>query len=89
MSPAWLAVLLLAAPAVDVPRGDGWVVLPVADYRDLRMKAYPPSPPPDPPAFAALVTRIEYDLEVAGDSATGRARLHVDVLREGWVRVPG
>ena len=31
---------------------------------------------------------MEYDLKVAGDSATGRARLHVDVLREGWVRVP-
>jgi hypothetical protein len=88
MSPAWLTALLLAAPAVDVPRSEGWVVLPVSDYRDLRAKAYPPSPPPDPLAFAALLTRVEYDLKVAGDAATGRARLHVDVLREGWVRVP-
>jgi hypothetical protein len=88
MSPAWLAALLLAPPAVDVPRTDGWVVLPVGEYRDLRARAYPPSPAPDPPAFAALLTRVEYDLTVAGDSATGRARLHVDVLREGWVRVP-
>lgn len=88
MSPAWLATLLLAAPAADVPRSEGWVVLPVSDYRDLRTRAYPPSPPPDPLAFAALLTRVEYDLKVAGDAATGRARLHVDVLREGWVRVP-
>ena len=88
MSPAWLATLLLVAPAADVPRSEGWVVLPVSDYRDLRTRAYPPSPPPDPLAFAALLTRVEYDLKVAGDAATGRARLHVDVLREGWVRVP-
>jgi hypothetical protein len=88
MSPAWLATLLLAVPAPDLPRSDGWVVLPVGDYRDLRARAYPPSPPPEAPAFAALLTRVEYDLRVAGDAATGRARLHVDVLREGWVRVP-
>jgi hypothetical protein len=88
MSPAWLAALLLAPPAVDVPRSDGWVVLPVSDYRDLRSRAYPPSPPPEPLAFAALLTRVEYDLKAAGDSATGRAKLHVDVLRDGWVRVP-
>lgn len=88
MSPAWLAALLLAAPAPDVPRTDGWVVLPVGEYRDLRARAYPPSPPPEPLAFPAVLTRVEYELTVAGDSATGRARLHVDVLREGWVRVP-
>ena len=90
MSPAWLAALLLASPAAapDPSRSDGWVVLPVSDYRDLRARAYPPSPPPEPLAFAALLTRVEYDLKVAGDTATGRARLHVDVLREGWVRVP-
>lgn len=89
MSPAWLAALLLAAPAAtDRPRTDGWVVLPVGDYKDLRARAYPPSPPPEPLAFAALLTRVEYDLQAAGDAATGRARLHVDVLREGWVRVP-
>jgi hypothetical protein len=88
MSPACLAVLLLALPAPDVPRSDGWVVLPVGDYRDLRARAYPPSPPPEPLAFAALLTRVEYELGVAGDAATGRARLYVDVLREGWVRIP-
>ena len=90
MSPAWLAALLLASPASapDPSRSEGWVVLPVNDYRDLRARAYPPSPPPEPLAFAALLTRVEYDLKVAGETATGRARLHVDVLREGWVRVP-
>jgi hypothetical protein len=86
---AWLSALLLAAPAAaDVPRSEGWVVLPVADYRDLRTRAYPPSPPPSLLDVAAVLTRVDYDLRVAGDAAAGRARLHVDVLREGWVRVP-
>lgn len=87
MSIAWLAACLLAAPA-EAPATQGWVVLPVAEYRDLRTRAYPPSPPPDALDVAALLTRVDYDLRASGDSATGHARLHVDVLREGWVRVP-
>jgi hypothetical protein len=82
------AALLLLPAAPDAASGDGWVVLPVAEYRDLRAKAYPPSPPPEPLAIAALLTRVEYDLRVDGDAARGRARLFVDVLREGYVSVP-
>jgi hypothetical protein len=89
MPGALLAVVLLLLPgAPDRERADGWVVLPVAEYRDLRSKAYPPSPPPEPLAIAALLTRVEYDLRVDGDAAKGRARLFVDVLREGYVSVP-
>jgi hypothetical protein len=75
-------LLLLPGPA------DGWVVLPVGEYRDLRSKAYPPEKPPEPLAVAALLSRVEYDLRVDGDAAKGRARLFVDVLREGYVSVP-
>ncbi|MET0553169.1 MAG: hypothetical protein ABW221_09035, partial [Vicinamibacteria bacterium] len=84
-----LAVGLLLLPqAPAAGRAEGWVVLPVAEYRDLRAKAYPPSPPPEPLPIAALLTRVEYDLRVEGDAARGRARLFVDVLREGYVSVP-
>ena len=36
----------------------------------------------------ATLTRVDYDLHIAGDLATGRASLTVDVLKDGWVRVP-
>jgi hypothetical protein len=87
-----IAVLLLAvgaARAQDTPAG-GWVVLPVDEYRTLHDKAYPRTPEPEsdkPPVDAAL-TRLEYDLRVAGDQASGEARLTVDVFKDGWVRIP-
>ena len=87
MSPAWLAALLLAPPAVDVPRTDGWVVLPVGEYRDLRARG-PTRPRHAGSARVRGAADASSTTSVAGDSATGRARLHVDVLREGWVRVP-
>jgi hypothetical protein len=79
-----------AAAAAAAP-SDGWVVIPVDEYRALRLKAFPPDRPPDPPPVDATVTRIEYDLRVNGDAASGEARLTVDVLKEGWVQinVPG
>ena len=70
------------------PAATGWVVLPVADYRALREKAYPPPPLPEPPPVNAAITRVEYDLDVQGDAATGRARLTIDVFKDGWVSVP-
>lgn len=36
----------------------------------------------------ATLTRVDYDLHIAGELATGRASLTVDVLKDGWVRVP-
>src|SRR4030095_12319402 len=66
---------------------DGWVVLPVDEYRALRDRANPQPPPPSPPPIDATLTRIDYDLRVNGDSVSGRALLTIDVLRDGWTRV--
>ena len=66
---------------------DGWVVLPVDEYRALRRAAFPLDSDPAPPPVEATLSRIDYDLKVEGDLATGEARLTVDVIREGWVRL--
>jgi hypothetical protein len=63
-------------------------VIPVDEYRVLRAKAYPVEHDPEPPPLDATLTRVDYDLHVAGDLAAGRANLTVDVLKDGWVRVP-
>ncbi len=70
------------------PHIGGWVVIPVEEYRVLRAKAYPVEHDPEPPPTDATLTRVDYDLHVAGDLAAGRASLTVDVLKDGWVRVP-
>jgi hypothetical protein len=66
----------------------GWVVIPVEEYRVLRAKAYPVEHDPEPPPLDATLTRVDYDLHVTGELAAGRANLTVDVLKDGWVRVP-
>jgi hypothetical protein len=67
---------------------DGWVVLGVEDYRALRTRAMPPTPPPPSLPVDAALTRIDYDLRVDSDSVVGTAVLTIDVLKDGWVRVP-
>ncbi len=69
------------------PRTEGWVVLPVEDYRALRSRAYPVEKEPEPPPVEATLTRVDYDLRVSGESAAGEARLTIDVLKDGWVSV--
>ena len=66
---------------------DGWVVLPVDEYRALRRAAFPLDTEPVPPPVEATLSRIDYDLKVEGDLASGEARLTVDVIQEGWVRL--
>ena len=75
------------ARAQEPARSDGWVVIPVDEYRSLRLKAFPPERLPSPPPVDAALTRVDYDLRVNGESASGETRLTVDVLKEGWVRV--
>ena len=67
---------------------EGWVVLPVEDYRALHQAAYPVEAGPPPPPVEAALSRVDYDLKIDGDLATGEARLSVDVIKDGWVRVP-
>src|ERR1041385_2335682 len=66
----------------------GWVVIPVEEYRSLHDKAYPVEPEREPPPVSATLTRVEYDLRALGDVARGKANLTIDVLKDGWVRVP-
>ncbi|HYM77589.1 MAG TPA: hypothetical protein VE377_16575 [Candidatus Dormibacteraeota bacterium] len=73
---------------VEPAHNAGWVVIPVDEYRVLRAKAYPVEHDPEPPPLDATLTRVDYDLHVLGELASGRASLTVDVLKDGWVRVP-
>jgi hypothetical protein len=92
-----LLVCLLAATSAhaQTPSAEGWVVLPVDEYRALRERANPAAPlPPQPPVDATL-TRVDYELHFdpsttsgSGGAIAGRALLTVDVLRDGWVKVP-
>jgi len=66
---------------------DGWVVLPVDDYRALRNAAFPSPPEPEAPPVEATLTRIDYDMKIDGELATGEARLTIDVIKDGWVRI--
>ena len=95
LPPCLLAVsafLLTTAQAQEKPaesaHAAGWVVIPVEEYRVLRAKAYPVEHDPEPPPLDATLTRVDYDLHVTGELAAGRANLTVDVLKDGWVRVP-
>jgi hypothetical protein len=82
------ASLARAQDAAPARAGEGWVVLPVNEYRALRTRAYPPDRPPDPPPVDAAISGVDYELTVNGDSASGQARITIDVLKEGWVRIP-
>ncbi len=78
----------LGSPAQDSSRSPGWVVIPVADYRSLRAIAFPAEREPEPPPVDATLTRVDYDLQITGELAAGQASLTVDVIKDGWVRVP-
>ena len=86
-----VASLLLCvgrSSAQNAPHSTGWVVISIGDYRTLHARAYPPDREPEPPPVEATLTRVDYDLRIDGDLAAGRASLTVDVLKDGWVRVP-
>jgi hypothetical protein len=83
-----LLFCVAAAPAQTALHAPGWVVITIGDYRSLHAKAYPPDREPEAPPVDATLTRVDYDLRIDGDLAAGRASLTVDVLKDGWVRVP-
>jgi hypothetical protein len=88
-----LALILLVAAGVSsfaqtaTSPADGWVVLPVSEYMSLKRSASPAEPEPEAPPVEATLSRIDYNLRVEGDLATGEARLTVDVIKNGWVRI--
>src|SRR6185436_16731468 len=89
VSAALVVSSLCAAVPVNAQAtsAEGWVVLPVEEYRALRERANPPPPLPPAPPVEATLTRVDYDLRVDGESITGRALLLIDVLKTGWTRV--
>ena len=74
--------------AQESAHSPGWVVISVPDYRALRVRAFPAEREPEPPPVDAALSRVDYDLRVDTDVASGHATLTVDVLKNGWVRVP-
>jgi len=86
-----LALLFISAASSmgqTAAHSPGWVVLPVDEYRALHARAYPIERDPEPPPVEATLTRVDYDLRIDGELASGRVTLTVDVLKDGWVRVP-
>ena len=84
---AFFILSAIAIAAQNPANTDGWVVLPVDDYRALRQAAFPSEREPEPPPVEATLTRVDYDLKVDGDLASGEARLTIDVIKDGWARV--
>jgi len=84
----FLPATLIHAQDKDSSRAPGWVVLPIDEYRTLHARAFPPDHEPEPPPVDAMLTRVDYDLRVNGDFASGHAKLTIDILKDGWVRVP-
>jgi hypothetical protein len=82
-----LFVICSAVSSSAQTAADGWVVLPVSEYTALKRAASPTEPEPAAPPVEATLSRIDYDLKVDGDLATGEARLTVDVIKNGWVRI--
>jgi hypothetical protein len=88
---AWATALVLInavfCAGQSPPGTDGWVVLPVDDYRALRLAAFPTERQPELTPVEATLTRVDYELKVDGEIAVGEARLTIDVIKDGWVRV--
>ena len=67
---------------------DGWVVLPVDEYRALRERANPQPPQPAAPPVEATLTRIDYDLRIENDTVAGRALLRLNETRHARAKTP-
>ena len=84
-----MITLVSKAFAQDSTHASGWIVIPVNEYAALRARAFPVERDPElSPPVEATVTRVDYDLHIQGELASGRANLTIDVLKDGWVRVP-
>jgi hypothetical protein len=87
-----VSIILLASASIvaaqDSAHSSGWIAIPATDYQLLRAKAFPVEPGPEVPPVQATLTRINYDLLINGELATGQASLTIDVIKDGWVSVP-
>src|SRR5450755_5008517 len=81
-------LFIAATGSAQEARSPGWVVIPVSEYRALHSRAYPVDQEPEVSPVQATLTRVDYDLQIRGEVARGRVSLTVDVLKDGWVRVP-
>ncbi len=81
-------LFIVATCSAQEARSSGWVVIPVSEYRALHSRAYPVDQEPEASPVQATLTRVDYDLQIRGEVARGRVSLTVDVLKDGWVRVP-
>ena len=85
----YLAALLpLAALWGQDTHSSGWIVIPTNEYTALRARAFPVEPEASPARIEMTLTRVDYELKVESEFASGHANLTVDVFKEGWVRVP-
>jgi hypothetical protein len=76
-------------PAQDSTHSTGWIVIPATEYATLHARAFPVASDAEAPTpVEATLTRVDYNLKIDGELASGRADLTVDVLKDGWVRVP-
>jgi hypothetical protein len=86
------AIMLLPftarASAEDSARSSGWIAIPEAEYRALRTRAFPAERVAELPPVLSTLTRIDYDLKINGDFASGQASLTIDVMKDGWVYIP-
>lgn len=86
-----VAAILFLVPicrAQEQLRSSGWVVIAVDEYKRLRALAYPTERDTSVAPVDATLTRVDYDLRVNGELATGQAGVTIDVIKDGWVRVP-
>ena len=82
-------VLLSPLSAQDSTHSSGWIVIPANEYAVLRTRAFPVAGDAEAPTpVEATLTRVDYNLKIDGELASGRANLTVDVLKDGWVRLP-
>jgi hypothetical protein len=88
LKPLFLVFFLTTIAYFCPAQAPGWVVIPVDEYGALRAKAYPAEVAPEPAPVAATLTRVDYQLRLDSTLATGQANLTVDILQDGWVRVP-
>ena len=67
---------------------EGWVVLSIDEYQSLRNRSLGITAPAASASIDATLSRVDYDLRLDGESIAGQALLTIDLLREGWARIP-